>query len=96
MKFSLFTRRASNEKVDKKKRYEQIKQILENSAVPMTAREISETMHKKRMIPTSERNFSAPRLTEMVGFGEVSEVGKKKCQYTGRFVTTYALVPKAE
>lgn len=91
MKISFFTRRKSNESVDREKRYEQIKQILSASKEPMTAREISETMHKKHFTPTGERNFSAPRLTEMVQNNEVVGVGKKKCSYTGKLVTTYAI-----
>ena len=48
-------------------------------------------MHEKGYIPTTERNFAAPRLTEMSRDGIVEPVGKKKCKYTGRMVAVYSL-----
>ena len=91
MKISFFTRAKAEQNVNKEKRYEQIRQILSDNSSPMTAREISEEMKKRHFTPTSERNFSAPRLTEMAREDEVVEVGKKKCSYTGKLVTLYAL-----
>lgn len=85
------TRAESYELVDKEKRYMQIVECL-NERKEMTAKEIAELMHKKGYIPTSERNFSAPRLTEMSKKGIVEPVGKKKCIRTGRTVTVYGLV----
>ena len=40
-------------------------------------------MCKRGWIPTSERNFASPRLTEMLYAGKVETDGKKTCQYTG-------------
>ena len=48
-------------------------------------------MFERRYIPTTERNFTAPRLTELVKKGEVEIVGQKKCIYTGKTVSVYSL-----
>ena len=84
---SLLTRSEANDLVDKQKRYKQIMGIL---VEPMTAKEVAVEMHRLGLIPTTERNFSAPRLTEMSRMGMVEPVGKKKCRYSGRTVAVYA------
>ena len=81
------TRAEAHESVDKALRY---KQILECLTVPLTAKEVAVVMHEKGYIPTSERNFAAPRLTEMQKDGIVEIIGKKKCQYTHKSVSVYA------
>lgn len=86
---TLETRHESHEKVDKKKRYRQIIEILDGKE--MTAKEIAVEMWRKGYIPTTERNYSAPRLTEMSEQGMVEPVGKKICSYTGKKVAVYAL-----
>ena len=48
-------------------------------------------MMQKGYIPTSERNFSAPRMTELAKSGELVAIGKKVCEYTGKKVAVYAL-----
>ena len=83
------TRRKSNATVDRKVRYEQIKEILKNKT--MTAKEIAVEMCNLGFTPNSERNFSAPRLTEMVDMGIVEVIGKKPCRYTGKTVSIYKL-----
>lgn len=87
---TLDTRAEANEKVDKKKRYSQIIECLSEEP-EMTAKEIAVMMMQKGYIPTSERNFTAPRLTEMCQQGLVEPVGKKKCSYTKHNVAVYAL-----
>ena len=82
------TRSESYEKVDKQRRYNQIFEVL-NELGSASAREISEMMHKKGYTPTSERNFSAPRLTELVKFEKLEIVGKKVCEFTGKKVAVY-------
>lgn len=84
------TRAESNETLDREKRYKQIIGILEQYP-KLTAKEIAVIMHSKGYTPTSERNFTAPRLTEMTQKGIVEPVGKTKCQYTGKTVAVYAL-----
>lgn len=88
---TLETRSEANESVDKKKRYMQIKEIL-NDGKEMTAKEIAVEMFDKGYIPTSERNFTAPRLTELSQNGIVEPIGKKKCTYTGKTVAVYKLI----
>ena len=88
---TLETRSESHELVDKEKRYRQIVECL--SAHPKkTAKEIAVLMYLRGYTPTSERNFTAPRLTEMSKKGIVEPIGKKRCDFTGRLVTVYDLV----
>lgn len=88
---TLDTRGEAHEKVDKKLRYSQIIECLLESRIGLTAKEIAVIMMKKGYIPTSERNFTAPRLTEMMEHGVVEPIGKTTCQYTGKTVTVYKL-----
>lgn len=85
---TLSTRAESFEKVDRKRRYKQILSILGNRQ--MTAKEIAVEMHKKGMAQSADRNYAAPRLTEMQKDGRVEQVGKKVCTYTGKTVAVYA------
>ena len=86
---TLETRDESHEKVDKKKRYREILECLDGKE--LTAKEIADAMFRKGYIPTNERNYSAPRLTEMAEEGMVEPVGKKVCQWTGKKVAVYAI-----
>ena len=83
------TRGESNEKVDRQKRYSQILEILNGNE--MTAKEIAVAMYERGLIPTAERNYAAPRLTEMSQMGMVEPIGKKVCEYTGKKVAVYAV-----
>lgn len=87
---TLQTRAAAERTVDKELRKRQIIEVL-NEMFIMTAKEIAVDMHMRGLIPTSDRNFTAPRLTEMVKDGTVEVCGTKKCQYTGRRVSAYKL-----
>lgn len=85
------TRAEANEKIDRKLRYAQIKECLEEKP-RQTAKEIAIMMHKKGYIPTSDRNYAAPRLTELSRIGVVEAIGKKRCRYTGKTVSVYELL----
>ena len=87
---TLDTRSETNETVDKKKRYKQIIEILYGGK-EMTAKEIAVEMCNRGYIPTSERNFTAPRLTELSYKGIVEPIGKQRCTYTGKTVAVYKL-----
>ena len=84
------TRAESHETVDKARRYAQIMECFRDEP-ELTAKECAVLMHHKGFIPTSERNFTAPRLTEMSNKGIVEPVGKTKCRWTGRTVAVYRL-----
>ena len=84
------TRGEAHEQVDKVKRYSQILECFKEHP-RMTAKECAVRMCEKGYIPTSERNFTAPRLTEMSQRGIVEPLGKTKCQYTGKTVAVYGL-----
>ena len=93
---TLECRHDSHEKVDKKKRYRQITSILASYKVTgLTAKEIAARMCEKGLIPTSERNYVSPRLTELCEQGIVEPIGKRVCNWTGKKVTVYRLRGKA-
>ena len=83
------TRQLSFNDIQEKKkiRYEQILDILQGRE--MTAKEIANEMFEIGLIPSTERNYTAPRLTELVKLGFVKVVGKKKCNWTGKQVAVY-------
>lgn len=83
------SRAESHEVIDKQKRYRQILSILRGRE--MTAREIAVEMYENGYTSSTERNNAAPRLTEMSERGLVEPVGRKKCQYTGKTVSVYAV-----
>lgn len=88
---TLETRADSHDAVDKQKRYKQIIEILTGKKDGLTAKEIACAMMMKGHIPTSERNYTAPRLTELSQKGVVEPIGKKVCRFTGKKVAVYAL-----
>ena len=92
---TLETRAESHEKVDKQKRYSQIIECLleaeKGQERGLTAKECAVMMMQKGYVPTSERNWCAPRLTELSQNGVVEPIGKKICSYTGKRVAVYAL-----
>lgn len=85
------TRREAELTVDKKKRYNEIIEILRDHGCPMSAKEISVAMNLRGYTPTDERNFSSPRLTELIKKGIVIVTGKKTCTYTHKTVGTFQL-----
>lgn len=94
-KITFDTRHEANESIDRDQRYRQIIECLKLKG-EQTAKELALTMCQKGYIPYSERNFTAPRLTELTKKGIVKPVGKKTCKWTGRTVAVYALVEKQE
>ena len=86
------TRHDSHDKVNKEKRYMQIKEILGDRI--MTAREIAVELFKRGYTNSMDRNNSAPRLTELVDLCEVEVAGKKFDEQTGRNVATYKIIAK--
>ena len=86
---TLETRHESHEKVDKKKRYREILECLADKE--LTAKEIAVLMYQKGYIPTTERNFVSPRLTELGQQGVVEPIGKKRCTYTGKTVSVWSV-----
>lgn len=84
---TLETRADAEKSVDKAKRYQQILSILGDKE--MTAKEIAIEMNRRGYTPTAERNFSSPRLNELMNKRVVEPIGKKKCQYTGKTVAVY-------
>lgn len=63
---------------------------------PMTAQEVADELHRRGHTPSGERNFAAPRLTELKEAGSVEATGKKICGRTGRNVTVWAAKGEAD
>lgn len=90
------TRQLSFEDIQekKKKRYEQIMDRLGNRE--MTAKEIAVELFELGLIPSNERNYTAPRLNELEKLGYVKITDKKKCKWTGKMVSVYKQTTNAE
>lgn len=56
-----------------------------------TARELAQYLFEQKVIPSPERNFVHPRLTELLEDGIVKAVDKKKDPMTGKMVAVYEL-----
>ncbi len=84
------TRHDSHEKVNKEKRYMQIKSVLGNRE--LTAREVAYELFRRGYTSSIDRNNAAPRLTELVDRCEVMIAGKKFDNQTNRNVATYKLI----
>lgn len=79
-------------KPKRKKRYEEILERLMTGV--KTAKEIAVELFELELIPSTERNYTAPRLTELEQMGLVKSVDKTKCQYTGKTVAVYEITTK--
>lgn len=87
------TRAEANESVDREKRYSQILECLAERG-PSTAKQAAVWMCLSGLIPTSERNYTAPRLTELCRLGLVEPMGKVKDAFSHKKVTVYRLREK--
>lgn len=73
----------------KKMRYEQIlNRLIKGNK---TAKEIAVELFELKLTPSAERNYTAPRLTELEKMGLVKSVNKKICEYTGKKVAIYEI-----
>lgn len=88
MKITSETRQMSFNEIQLKTkvRYEQ---ILDRLDKPKSAKEIAVELYDLEIIPSTERNYTAPRLTELEQRNIVQVIGKKKCKYTGKMVAVY-------
>lgn len=88
------TRQLSFEDIKPKKkiRYEQILDRLMTG--PKTAKQVAVELYELGQIPSTERNYTAPRLTELERMGLVKAINKTKCQYTGKTVAVYEITAK--
>ena len=88
------TRQLSFEDIKQKRkiRYEQILDRLLTGI--KTAKEIAVELYELGITPSTERNYTAPRLTELEKMGFVEVIDKKKCDYTGKTVAVYQITPE--
>ncbi len=85
------TRQMSFEDI-KPKRQRRYNDILDRLILgEKTAKEIAVELFELGLIPSAERNYTAPRLTELEKMGFVEVVDKKKCDYTGKTVAVYKI-----
>ena len=82
------TRRLSFEDI-KEKRQVRYNQILDRLDRPKTAKEIAVELYELGLIPSTDRNYTAPRLTELTKMGVVKAIDKIKCNWTGKQVALY-------
>lgn len=82
------TRAESLNELDKTKRYEEIRYALKNEINGLTARELA------KKLGSEERNYVAPRLTELTRKNEVKVISKRYDKKTKRNVAVYALSDK--
>lgn len=89
-----YTRQMSFEDIKPKRkiRYEQILDRMQTG--PKTAKEVAIELFDLGLIPSTERNYTAPRLTELEKMGLVKVIDKKKCQYSGKTVAVYEITTK--
>lgn len=64
-------------------------QILNRLDKPKTAKELAVELFDLGFIPSTERNYTAPRLSELEDMGMVKAIDKRKCEYTGKTVAVY-------
>lgn len=69
-------------KPKRKKRYEQILDRLITG--PKTAKEIAVELFELELIPSAERNYTAPRLTELEKMGLVKVIEKRNVNIQGK------------
>lgn len=84
------TRRESLEKINRKKKQEQVLKCLGDKE--MTAREVALEMYRRGYATTKERNEAAPRLTELFQLRKICIVAKKKDTLTNSSVVVYKKV----
>lgn len=77
--------------VEREKLYAEIKKAYAGGK-EMTARECAEVLFKKHIVPYPLRQATAPRLTEMVGYGWFKTVGSRFDETTRKTVTVYRMV----
>lgn len=82
------TRAESLNELDKTKRYEEIRYALKNEINGLTARELA------KKLGSEERNYVAPRLTELTRKNEIKVISKRYDKKTRRNVAVYALNDK--
>lgn len=82
------TRAESLNELDKTKRYEEIRYALKNEINGLTVRELA------KKLGSEERNYVAPRLTELTRKNEVEVISKRYDKKTKRNVAVYALSDK--
>lgn len=83
------TRAESHSKVNKTLRYAQIRIILKK-VYPggLTSRQLS------KELGSEDRNYTAPRCTELHKKGELEVIGKRYDANTNRYLSIYRLVKK--
>lgn len=87
------TRQMSFEDIQDKTKIRYI-QILNRLDDPKTAKEVAVELFELGFIPSTDRNYAAPRLTELEKMGYVKALDKKKCEYTGKMVAVYERTQK--
>lgn len=84
------TRLDSLNKLNRNERFRQIIECLKEKD-GQTAKEMACSMLAKGYIPFCDRNFTAPRMTELQHLGILKVTGKRECKWTHKMVAVYEL-----
>ena len=80
------TRAESLNELDKTKRYEEIRYALKNEINGLTARELA------KKLGSEERNYVAPRLTELTRKNEIKVISKRYDKKTRRIIAIIIMI----
>ena len=95
MKITTETRQMSFNDIQDKTKIRYI-QILNRLDEPKTAKELAVELFELEFIPSTERNYTAPRLTELESLGFVTADKTKKCNITNKEVAVYRETTETE
>jgi hypothetical protein len=87
-------RRESFEKLNVSKRQRQVINVfigdwIMGDGMGLTAQEVAENLYNMRLVPDVNRNFAAPRITELLDLGILQSCSKRFCAKTGRNITVW-------
>ena len=88
---TLEIRSEAEKTINKNLRYKQIIDILRDHPQGLTAKQVSMQMAYRGYTSNTDRQNSAPRLTELSQKGIVEPIGKTTCYFTGKTVAVYGL-----
>lgn len=86
------TRRAAHEAVMPKKAARRAVLLDAMRGRQMTVSELAQEILDLGLVPYYDRNFVAPRLTELRELGKIRAIGKRASKRTGKLETVYEVI----
>lgn len=90
------TRRESHNAIKPLKEYRRALVLKILKGRRMTAEEVTAELLRIEAIPYFDRNFAAPRLTELSDMGKIEVVGKKLSKRTEKNIAIWSIVDREE